>query len=114
MSRLRSSNEFLRKPKRPPRISKQDRVALIRKANVLYNAGKHPLAERIYETTGYADGLIRIAGREEKAGNFLEALRLYWLANDHRKTSVMSKKLAQGIRYLMKSDTMKEMGKPHS
>lgn len=77
---------------------------------MLYNEGKHPLAERIYETTGYADGLIRYAKKEEEKGNFMEALRLYWLANDHRKTDTMSKKLAQGIRYLLKSDSFREAG----
>lgn len=47
-------------------LSDQQKVALNRKANALFNEGKTDLAERIFITTGYSDGLTRVGGVYEK------------------------------------------------
>ena len=41
-------------------MTEKERVALIRKGNELYNAGKIEEAIRIFTATGYKDGLTRV------------------------------------------------------
>ena len=43
-------------------MTEKERVALIRKGNELYNAGKIEEAIRIFTATGYKDGLTRVGG----------------------------------------------------
>ena len=57
------------------RVSKEQRAALIRKGNELFNKGEFGLAQRIFITTKYSDGLIRIGDHFAKGGKPLEALR---------------------------------------
>ena len=74
-------------------IDEPQRVALIRKGNEFFNAGKIDQAKRIFITTGYGDGLTRIGdyhyGREEP----LEALRMYWLAPSPKKIDYMMERI---------------------
>ena len=41
-------------------LSSQQRIALIRKGNELFNQGEFEKAKRIFLTTSYSDGLTRI------------------------------------------------------
>ncbi len=61
-------------------ITSSDKVALIRKGNELFNAGKYETAKRIFITTGYSDGLIRMGDYYIKNKNHTDALKMYWLA----------------------------------
>ncbi len=64
----------------PDSLSSADKAALIRKGNVFFNSGEYEKAKRIFITTGYTDGLIRIGDFYLKKGDPLEAMRMYWLA----------------------------------
>lgn len=75
-----------------------DRASLIRKGNEQYNAGNIELAKRIFITTGYSDGLIRVGDWYQKSGDCLEALRLYWLAPAPDKVEVIMEKTASVVR----------------
>lgn len=66
-------------PKAAP-LSGQQKTALIRKGNELFNAGDYEAAKRIFLTTGYTDGIIRMGDHYVKANEPLEALRMYWIA----------------------------------
>ena len=80
MSSLKRSG-FIKtvKPKKVE-IASSDKAALIRKGNELFNAGKFETAKRIFITTGYSDGLIRMGDYYVKNKNHADALKMYWLA----------------------------------
>lgn len=61
-------------------ISSSDKAALIRKGNELFNSGKYETARRIFLTTGYSDGLIRMGDYYMKNKNPVDALKMYWIA----------------------------------
>ncbi len=75
-------------------LTREKRAALIRKGNELYNKGELALAQRIFVTTKYSDGLIRIGDKYLKGGKPLEALRLYWLAPAPDRTAAVVEQIA--------------------
>jgi hypothetical protein len=78
----------------PTPLSGEQRAALIRKGNELFNKGESALAQRIFITTRYSDGLIRIGDSYVKEGKHLDALRMYWLAPAPDKTAAIVEKIA--------------------
>ncbi|MGO9409984.1 MAG: hypothetical protein ACLQCB_04445 [Spirochaetia bacterium] len=80
------------------RISKEQRVALIRRGNELFNKGDFDLAQKIFVTTKYSDGLIRIGDRLADGGKPLEALRAYWLAPCPEKAAVLIERIAKVMK----------------
>jgi hypothetical protein len=79
-------------------LTGEQRAALIRKGNEVFNKGDFATAERIFITVKYADGLIRIGDRYYKSGNALEAFKMYRQALDKTKTDLMLEKMAIIIR----------------
>jgi hypothetical protein len=90
-------------------LPRDKRAALIRKGNELFNKGEYNLAQRIFITTGYSDGLIRVGDHHVKGGRPLEALRLYWLAPAPDKTAAMVEKLAQVIKHWLSEGKEKKL-----
>lgn len=82
----------------PVHITAEQRSALIRKGNVLFNEGKIDQARRIFITAHYTDGLIRVGDYHMKRNEPLEAFRMYWLAPERRKVEAMLEKMAGVIR----------------
>jgi hypothetical protein len=80
-------------------LSREKRAALIRKGNELYNKGELALAQRIFVTTKYSDGLIRIGDSYMKGGKPLEALRLYWLAPAPDRTAAVVEQIANVMKH---------------
>jgi hypothetical protein len=80
-------------------LPREKRAALIRKGNELYNKGELALAQRIFVTTRYSDGLIRVGDRYLKEGKPLEALRLYWAAPAPDRTAAVVEKIAQVMKH---------------
>jgi len=81
-----------------PRLTKEQRAALIRRGNELFNRGDVDLAQRIFVTTKYSDGLIRIGDRCADGGKPLEALRAYWLAPCPEKAAVLIERIAKVMK----------------
>ena len=79
------------------------KTALIRKGNECFNAGNILLAKRIFITTGYSDGLIRIGDYFMQHKEPVEALKMYALAPAPDKVREMSEKIAAIISNLLKS-----------
>jgi hypothetical protein len=79
-------------------LPREKRAALIRKGNELYNKGELALAQRIYVTTRYSDGLIRLGDTYVKGGRPLDALRMYWIAPAPEKAAVLVEKIAQVMK----------------
>ncbi len=80
------------------RLTKEQRAALIRKGNELFNKGDVDLAQKIFITTKYSDGLIRIGDRHADGGKPLEALRAYWLAPCPEKAAVLIERIAKVMK----------------
>ena len=84
-------------------LSDQQKVALNRKANALLNEGKIEMAKRIFITTGYSDGLTRIGDNYNKENKYLDALKMYLLAHNKRKSEPIIEKISQTVSVMLKS-----------
>lgn len=85
-------------------LPREQRIALIRKGNVLFNEKKYDLAKKIFLTTGYTDGLIRLGDLYMKESKPLEAFRMYWLAPDLKKVGTLLEKTVHIIHKWLKED----------
>ena len=84
-------------------LNAAQRTVLIRKGNESFNAGNYLLAKKIFITTGYSDGLIRIGDYYLEQKEPIEALKMYALAPAPDRIERMSEKIAMIIRNLLKS-----------
>lgn len=75
-------------------ISQEQKIALIRKGNELFNAGEFDQAKKIFLATGYSDGIIRMGDHYSEKNNPLEALRMYWIAPSPAKVQNLMEKFA--------------------
>ena len=82
-------------------IDGQQKAALNRKGNVLYNSGDIEGARRIFITTGYSDGLTRIGDYYNSKGKPLDALKMYWIAPDRKKAEPIIEQLSVLIKNML-------------
>ena len=80
------------------------KAALNRKGNILYNSGDIEGARRIFLTTGYSDGLVRVGDFYYSKGRPLDALRMYWIAPDRNKAEPIIMQLSSVIQDLIHND----------
>ena len=83
-------------------ITKKQRIKLMRKGNEFFNQGKIDIAKKIFITTGYTDGLIRLGDYYYKKNQILEAFRMYYLAPYRKKVNMMLEKMAFIIKDMLK------------
>jgi hypothetical protein len=98
--KVSDQNVFIKTVDKPP-IDGSQKAALNRKGNVLYNSGDIEGARRIFLTTGYSDGLVRVGDYYRSQGKDLDALRMYWIAPDHNKAEPIIMRLSEIIQYLI-------------
>ncbi len=89
------------------KLSAGQRATLIRKGNELFNAGQIEKAKRIFLTTSYSDGLIRIGQYYEQQDRHIEALRLYWVAPAPDKRDALIETMASVVRKWLKEKERK-------
>ena len=80
-------------------VTPKERIILIRKGNELFNRGDVETAKKIFITTAYKDGLIRIGDYylyQKKQP--LTALELYIKAEYRERISQLSEKMAEVIK----------------
>ena len=82
-------------------LSAEQRTHLIRKGNEFFNNGNIEQAKRIFLTTGYSDGLIRVGDYCLEQNDPFEALRLYKIAPAPKKAEAVIEKMATTIRHWM-------------
>lgn len=100
-----SSDGFLKVAAQPgTAISREQRAALIRRGNELFNRREIATAKRIFVTVRYSDGLIRIGNYLMEAGDPLEAFRMFWIAGDRRRVEEMAEKMAMVVRKWLRED----------
>ncbi|MBQ0161971.1 MAG: hypothetical protein KBS84_02270 [Treponema sp.] len=85
-------------------LSSEQKAILNRKGNILFNEGNIEAARRIYITTGYSDGLTRVADKYVEQKQEIKALKLYLLAHNERKTEPIYDKIAKSISILIQGD----------
>jgi hypothetical protein len=85
-------------------VESSTKAALNRKGNALLNSGDVENARRIFITTGYSDGLSRVGDYYRENGRLIDALRMYWVAHDKRKSNELCVELSLFIKGLIKED----------
>ncbi len=88
----------------PIAITSEQKAALIRKGNDFFNSGEFEKAKRVFITTGYSDGLIRIGDWYYEKKDHLEALRMYWLAPAPDKIEKCTIEVANALKKWIKDD----------
>lgn len=88
-----------------PPLNSEQKVMLNRRGNELFNEGHIAEAQRIFTTTGYSDGLTRVGDYYAEQKQMVEALRLYCLAKNKRKSEPIIDSLVQLIKTLVNTET---------
>jgi len=101
--KVQGQNTFIKTTVKPV-IDGTQKAALNRKGNVLYNTGDIEGARRIFLTTGYSDGLVRVGDYYNSKGKTLDALRMYWIAPDHNKAEPIIMQLSSVIHNLIQDE----------
>jgi hypothetical protein len=101
--KMNDQNTFIKTVARPA-IDGSQKAALNRKGNTLYNSGDIEGARKIFLTTGYSDGLVRIGDYYKSKGRELDALRMYWTAPDHKKAEPIIMRLSEIIQNLINEE----------
>lgn len=84
-----------------PGVEPNRKVKLNRKGNELFNQGEFEAARRIFQTTGYSDGLIRVGDRYLSDRKPIDALKMYRLARDDKRSERLINSAALIIQYLL-------------
>jgi hypothetical protein len=87
---------------KPAPLPSDKKIALNRKGNALFNAGDIEGAKRIFLTTGYTDGIMRIGDYHFGRNEILEAYKMYWLAPAPDKVAMMTEQMAAIVRKWLK------------
>ena len=82
-------------------LTAEQKAKLNLRGNELYNKKDIAAAERIFITTGYSDGLVRIGDYYTNQNEHLKALKFYHLAHNTNKEGILLDKLAEIIRMLI-------------
>ncbi len=85
-------------------LTSSQRSALIRRGNDFFNRGEYETAKRIFITTSYSDGLIRMGDYYRKKGNSIEAIRMYKMAPAKEKLDQMLETAARVISRWLEED----------
>lgn len=85
-------------------LTSEQKVILNRRGNQLFNEGAIDEAQRIFMTTGYSDGLTRVGDYYAAQKKSLEALRLYCLAKNKRKSDPIIDSLVRLIKILIDTE----------
>ena len=98
------NDNFFIKTTAGPAIGSEEKAHLNRKGNVLYNSGDIEGARRIFLTTKYTDGLVRIGDHYQSIGRPMDALRMYWIAPDRKKAEPVLYRLSILLKDLIKEE----------
>lgn len=101
--KVQGQNSFIKTTVKPE-MDGSLKATLNRKGNVLYNSGDIESARRIFLTTGYSDGLVRIGDYYKSKGRALDALKMYWIAPDRNKAEPIIQQLSMVIQNLLQEE----------
>ena len=96
-------NAFI-KVSAPAPVEGSQKAALNRKGNQKFNEGDIEGARRIFITTGYTDGLVRVGDYYKSKGKPLDALKMYWIAPDRSKAEPIIVQLSDIIKTMISNE----------
>jgi hypothetical protein len=82
-------------------LKPEQKVQLNRRANALFNQGDTETARRIFQTTGYSDGLIRVGERYLEEDKPIDALKMFKLAHEDGRSNELVQRAALAIRKML-------------
>lgn len=82
-------------------LSPEQKAQLNRRGNLLFNQGDIETARRIFQTTGYSDGLIRVGERYLKDEKPIDALKMFKLSHDSSRSDELVARAALAIRKML-------------
>jgi hypothetical protein len=82
-------------------LSSAQKAQLNRRGNVLFNSGDIETARRIFQTTGYSDGMIRVGESYLESKHPIEALKMFKLSHDQARSAELIEKAAMAIRKML-------------
>lgn len=85
-------------------LTSEQKAQLNRKGNIFFNEGNIESAKRIFLATGYSDGLSRVGDKYYEEGKQLEALKLYYLAHNKRKTEPLFEAVSQLLKIFIEKE----------
>jgi hypothetical protein len=99
----KDSNGFIKVTDEPlSGLTATQKVLLNRKGNILFNKGDIEGARRIFITTGYSDGLTRIGDKYLELNKSLQALKMFILAHNTKKSEPLFEKIAGIVSMILK------------
>ena len=101
--KVQGQNTFIKTTARTV-VDGAQKAALNRKGNILFNSGDIEAARRIFLTTGYSDGLVRVGDYYNSKGQPLDALRMYWIAPDRKKAEPIIAQLSAVIQNMIHNE----------
>ena len=105
-------NAFIKVTTQAP-VDSSQKAALNRKGNQLFNEGNVEGARRVFMTTGYSDGLSRVGDYYKSKERQLEALKMYWIAPDRKKSGPLIEQLAGIMKSLLHEDEDEQENLPY-
>lgn len=85
-------------------LSSGQKAQLNRRGNALFNDGDTETARRIFQTTGYSDGLSRIGESYLRSGQAISALKMFMLSHDRARSGMLAEKAALAIRKMLSEE----------
>ena len=85
-------------------LSREQKAALNRRGNELFNAGDIEAAKRIFMATGYSDGLTRVGDVYARQDRGVDALQMYWAAHNRRQAEPLIETLSAVISAVLAED----------
>ncbi len=82
-------------------LNPEQKAQLNRRGNILFNQGDTETARRIFQTTGYSDGLIRVGERYLEQEKPVDALKMFKLSHDTPRSDELVARAAQAIRKML-------------
>jgi hypothetical protein len=99
--KFEDQGSFIKTTTPPAPVEGTQKAALNRKGNQMFNDGDIESARRIFMTTGYSDGLARVGDHYKSQKRMLEALKMYWIAPDRKKSEPIIEQLAYLLQDIM-------------
>lgn len=94
-------NFFVKTSEVSPVLTTEQKSQLNRRGNEYFNAGNIDMAAKIFTTTGYSDGLSRIADYYYGENKKLEALKYYKLAHNNHNVDIIVHELVSLLRLMI-------------
>ncbi len=95
---------FVKTVQEKPALTSEQRAVLIRKGNALFNSGNFEVARKIFVTTKYTDGLIRMGDHYMALRDPLEAFKMYHIAPAPDKSEELKGRMVAVLKKWLSMD----------